>query len=168
MRGKPAVPSRIGPRGGYLSDGSATPMRGKSATCRHSPLLSFWVSDPFLCGHRPPQIRESLSASHRLAANRRARGIASVASLNERSTDGLERTCRASIRTASVEVLSTLGQFIRNFIRVENLTQHLEHATRVDGNGAVHGFIVDVIAHQRLDVAVKDQSDQLAVLIDCG
>jgi len=55
----------------YLCSGSATPMRGKSLTCRHDQpetlrsVTANWVEDP--------KKRDSLPASQRLAAHRRGR-----------------------------------------------------------------------------------------------
>ena len=66
---------------GPVCYGSATPMRGKSLTCRQSLTFSSGLR-PFSCGHRPPNFSGRSTASRRLAAHRSGRASAQVASLS--------------------------------------------------------------------------------------
>src|SRR5215211_3795430 len=60
------------------------------------------------------------------------------------------------------------GQFVGDFFGVEDLAEDFEDAAGVYGDGAVDRFVVVEVADERLDVAVEDQADQLAVLVDGG
>src|SRR5215475_4076437 len=57
----------------YLSNGSATPMRGKSLTCREAPKKTIAVYDRSFRVGDPIKSERPLSASRRLAAHRSGR-----------------------------------------------------------------------------------------------
>src|SRR5262249_14974118 len=80
--------------------------------------------------------------------------------------NGVEPPHVHSFLTGGRSLLS--GQLVRKVAGVIHLAQRLDDALRVDGDGSGDFVGEDEVQHQRLDVAVKDQTHHLRVLVDNG
>ena len=57
-------------------------------------------------------------------------------------------------------------QLVGQVVGVVHLPQRLDDRPAIDRHRPGHVLVVDEVEHQRLDVAVEDQADDLGVLVD--
>jgi len=63
-------------------------------------------------------------------------------------------------------VTALAGQFFHQSVRVIDVPQRFGDAGDVDGNRPINGAVITEVPAERLDVAVKDQTDHLAAASD--
>src|SRR5438552_4999490 len=82
---------------------------------------------------------------------------------NMRSACAPDTVCTIVIRLFSLPVA---GQLLGEVLRIVNFAQCLEDRLRTDGDGARLFVGVGEVEHERLEVAVENDADELGVAID--
>src|SRR5205085_12594660 len=73
---------------------------------------------------------------------------------------------RCDLTAAGRGLCTRACQLVGEFVRAKHLAHDFEHAARVNRDGAVDRLVVDEVADERLDVAVKDEAHKFALLVD--
>src|SRR5579884_2272018 len=78
------------------------------------------------------------------------------------------RSVASSPRSGRALGVSLAGQFVCQIVGIINLAQGLGNSLAMNGDGPGLLLGIDVIQHQRLNVAIEDQADDLGILVDDG